>query len=116
MNDIERDDSELLVNWLKDNPILYNKGLKEYTNKEKTAMWTEKPQQLDVIGIYTLCTFCFKSIACCIFILLLFRHIVCLIIVYTKNCLNNRHMFISCLTIILLLYLQMPSCTSGTRH
>ena len=55
-NNVTDEQEELLVNWLKDNPILYNKGLKEYKNKEKkTAMWTDKAQQLDIIGIYTLC-------------------------------------------------------------
>ena len=33
---------ELLVEWLLDNPIMYNKCLKEYKNKEKkAAMWSE---------------------------------------------------------------------------
>ena len=40
-NNFTDEQEDLLVNWLKDNPILYNKGLKEYKNEEKkTAICT----------------------------------------------------------------------------
>ena len=43
---------ELLVEWLLDNPIMYNKCLKEYKNKEKkAAMWSEMAVKLDLPGM-----------------------------------------------------------------
>jgi hypothetical protein len=43
---------ELLVEWLQDNPIVYNKGLKEYTEKaKKAALCTEIVVKVDVPGM-----------------------------------------------------------------
>ena len=50
-NIFTEEQEENIVNWLKDDPIMYNKGLKEYKMKVKKAtMWTEKALELQIAG------------------------------------------------------------------
>jgi hypothetical protein len=50
-NFIDRQE-ELLVEWLQDNTIVYNKGQKKYTdNAKKAASWTEIVVKVDVPGM-----------------------------------------------------------------
>ena len=50
-NNFSERQEEVVVEWFIDNPLLYNKCLKEYKNKEKkTVMWTEMAVRLDLPG------------------------------------------------------------------
>ena len=52
-NNFTEEQEEAIVQWLKENPILYSKGMCEYKNKEKkAAMWVEMAFKLDITGMY----------------------------------------------------------------
>ena len=46
-----------LVEWIRENPLLYSKGLKEYKDTgKKTKLWIDKAREMDIEGGATLIT------------------------------------------------------------
>ena len=50
-NNFTNDQEEEIVDWLKDNPVIYNKRLREYKNAaSKKELWKKKAQDMDIDG------------------------------------------------------------------
>ena len=50
---LSQEQEEDLANWLQDNPMLYNKGSRDYKDTEKKKkLWEDKAKELDMTGKY----------------------------------------------------------------